>query len=274
MSQPVGFDAFGPCVESWGAPTFFCELSAAAQAVTGVAAPIAAEILWSMTGRQIGACSMLIRPCAQSCFGDWPFIGQWWQLGQWPRPLFYQGVWYNITCGNGCAERSCSCNFVSQVILPAPVSAVTQVKVDGVVLASTAYRVDDMRYLVRTDGGIWPLCNDLSKADTQTGTWSVTLASGVPLNATGRMAWAELTQQVAKVLACDDDCAIGKPVQQLVRQGVTMNFLDPTELFPDGRLGLYWCDVFIAQMNPNALMARPMVYDVDRELYRITGDPQ
>lgn len=271
-SSPASSSPTGVCADSWGVPTFFCDLSPAAQAVTGIAKNVAAEVLWSMSGRQVGECDMTIRPCASSCFGDWPFIGQWWQLGQYPRPLFYNGVWYNMTCGNGCG-RSCSCTFVSEVDLPAPVTAITSVLVDGVLLPSTAYRVDDGRKLVRVDGGRWPMCNDLSKADTEVGTWSVSLSYGVPLNATGRLAWAELTQQVAKTLACDDDCSFGKPVQSVVRQGVTMTFLDPADLFPDGRLGLYWCDLFINQMNPNKLMSAASVYDVDRDGYRIAGDP-
>src|SRR5262249_15263105 len=154
-------------------------------------------------------------------FGDgWPF-NYWWQLGIWPRPFFYQGIWYNLTCGS--CTNGCSCSVVSEALLPAPVASVSQVKVDGVVLDPSAYRVDDWRKLVRLDGQQWPICNDLTKNDTETGTWSVTLSFGEDIGTLGNMALGELATQFAKLLACDTSCMLPKPVQQIVRQGTTIN---------------------------------------------------
>lgn len=255
----------------WDQPIWTCALPAGAGAVTGTAVQAASDVLWALTGRHLGTNQLTIRPCRDTCWGGgWPFMSQWWEFGLYPRPVFYEGTWYNITCGN-CAGNTCSCSVISEALMPAPVANILQVKVDGVVLATTAYRVDDYRLLVRTDGGQWPICNDLTKNDTQVGTWSVTLNYGEQVSTLGQMALGELATQFVKLLLCNSDCDIKQPVQQLVRQGVTMNFLDPNEVFPNGHVGLYLCDLFIAIENPNKLANPSVVYDLDAPMYRITN---
>lgn len=224
----------------WGA----CDLTGVSPAVTGVAVQAATEVLWSLSGRRFGTCQLTIRPCRRDCSGmSWGFLAGfsgpsgWWQWGTYPRPLFFNGVWYNLTCG-GCTDGSCSCSIVSEALLPSPVTAVVDVKVDGVTLSPTAYRLDDYRKLVRVDGGQWPLCNDLTKADTQTGTWSVTVQFGESVPDLGQVAVGELACQFARALSDTGDCRLPKPVQQLIRQGVTLNFLNPTEVFSGGKVGL------------------------------------
>jgi hypothetical protein len=249
----------------WGA----CDLTGISPAVTGVALQAATDVLYALTGRRYGVCQLSIRPCRRECSGDVWSAGGWWEWGQWPRPLFYQGTWYNISCGQ--CTSGCSCTYVPEALLPSPVSAVTQVKVDGVTLDETAYRVDDLRILVRTDGGIWPICQDLTKADTEVGTWSVTVQFGEAVPVLGQIAVGELACEFARLLSGSDDCALPKPVQTLVRQGVTMNFLDPNEVFANGRVGLYLSDLFISTVNPHGLMERSRVFDIDDPGYRVTN---
>jgi hypothetical protein len=248
-----------------------CPLDPASAAVTGTAVQVATEVLWGLSGRRYGPCEMTIRPCRRGCFDSlWPFPGNWWMWGQWPRPLFYQGIWYNITCGQ-CMSNTCSCNVIDEAYLPTPVNALISVKVDGVVLDPTAYQLRDYRILMRTDGGRWPICNDLAKADTQVGTWAVTLDVGEPVPMAGQLAVGELACQLVKLMMNDRSCALPKPVQQLVRQGVTMNFLDPNEVFANGRIGLYLSDLFLSVENPQSLPERARTYDVDGDAYSILG---
>lgn len=268
---PIGNDGItsGPCA-GWDSPIWTCTLPVGAAAVTGQAVQAAADVLYALTGRHLGTCQLTIRPCRESCFGNaWPFT-QWWQFGLYPRPVFYEGVWYNITCNN-CPNNSCSCTVISEALMPAPVASILQVKVDGAVLPSTAYRMDNFRLLVRTDGGTWPFCNNLAKDDSQVGTWSVTLSTGEQVSTLGQMALGELATQFVKLLLCNSDCLFPKPVQQLVRQGVTMNFLDPNMVFESGKIGLYLCDLFVSIENPNRLMNPSVVYDLDSPAYRITN---
>lgn len=259
----------GPC-QTWPA-VITCDLTAYNATVTGVALQAATEILYGLSGRQFGTCQMTIRPCRRSCFDTmWPWPGNWWMWGQWPRPLFYNGVWYNLTCGS-CPGNNCSCNVIDEAQLPSPVLSVDQVKVDGTVLATSAYQLRDYRYLQRIDGGNWPLCNNLALADTQTGTWSATVTIGEVVPELGQLAVGELTCQIAKLLSNDVSCMLPKPVQQIVRQGVTLSFLDPNEIFANGRIGLYLCDLFITTVNPHGLMERARAYDPDGDPYTILG---
>lgn len=257
-----------PC-SGWAPYWGTCDLTGLS-AVTGVAIAAATEVLWALSGRQFGYCELTIRPCRSDCLDfNWNYINDWWQWGVWPRPLFYQGIWTNLTCG-GCT-RGCSCSVVSEAILPSPVSQIVQVKVDGVVLDSTQYRVDDGRRLVRLGGSSWPICNDLTKADTQTGTWSVKLQFGSQVPELGRMALGELACQFAQLLGSTGKCKLPIPVQSIVRQGVTMNFIDPTQILEAGRVGLYVSDMFIRTFNPAGLASRNAVYDIDGDDYTITG---
>jgi hypothetical protein len=189
----------------------------------------------------------------------------WWHPGDgftYPQPIMIRGQWYNLTCGN--CSGDCSCAEISEAKLPGPVYDVTEVKVDGVTLTPDVdYRVDDWRILVRLGGERWPLCNDISLDDDQEGTWSVTYRQGTPVPPLGQLAVAELATEIAKYLACDDTCALPKPIQSITRQGISMTFLDPNEVFADGRLGLYWCDMFIQTYNPNKLRRRSRVYNLD-----------
>lgn len=277
MTLPGNSSPNGPCsgwTPIWGS----CVLTGISPTVTGAAVQAASEILWGLSGRQFGLCTLTIRPCRRECSGimwggynDGLVFGSYWQYGTYPRPLYFNGVWHNLVCGNGCADGTCSCSYISETILPEPVTAITQVKVDGAVLPSTSYRVDDYRKLVRIDGGEWPLCNDLTKDDTHVGTWSVTVQFGQTVPVIGQLALGELACQFAHIINGNEDCELPSPVQSLVRQGVTMNFLDPNKVFPDGKVGLYLSDLFLGTYNPAGLVARSEVYDIDGTNYRITG---
>jgi hypothetical protein len=161
--------------------------------------------------------------------------------------------------------------MISEVVLPGPVFDIVSVKVDGITLSTTAYRLDNANLLVRTDGQRWPLCNDLSKADTETGTWSVTARYGEEVPTIGQIAVGELATEFAKALACDESCALPQPVQQLTRQGVSVTFLSPDQVFGQGNVGLYHCDLFVGTYNPDKLRNRARVFDLDSPQARRTS---
>lgn len=244
-------------------PTWSCRLPTSAIAASGEAAEIATEVLYALSGRQFGLCSQTLRPCRTSCLDDvWTTAGWYGSSGglTYPQPSLLNGQWYNLTCGS--CTNDCSCTTVSEVALPGPVYDITEVKVDGVVLAPTLYRLDDWRLLVRLNGS-WPVCNDLNLADTEVGTWSVTFRTGVPVPALGQLAVAELAIEIAKFLTCDSSCTLPKPLQSIARQGLNITLLDPNKVFADGKLGLYFSDLFIQTYNPNALRRRSRAYDID-----------
>lgn len=256
-----------PC-EPWPAMWNACDLPTGAAGVTGVALAAASEVLWAMSGRRFSLCPTTLRPCRESCNDGLYDTSNWWNWGGgYPRPRFFQGVWTNIACGQ-CLD-GCSCTVVSKVRLPMPVGSITNVTIDGVVLPPSAYQLYDYRDLVRQDGGEWPWCNDLSKPAGQPGTWSITAEFGEPVPVMGQWAVAELATEFAKARLCDSSCQLPAPVQQLSRQGVSMTFLDPNEVFANGRLGLRFVDMFLSTYNPDGLRAPARVYSVDNPIGRI-----
>lgn len=119
-------------------------------------------------------------------------------------------------------------------------------------------------------GGTWPACNDLNRADTETGTWSVTAVFGRPVPELGRLAMGEVACEVMRLLS-EGDCKLPFRVQQLVRQGVTMTFDDVRELTADGLSGLPLTDMFIRAVNPAGLARRAGTYSVDHPPARRVG---
>src|SRR5512139_2553508 len=218
---------YGPC-DVWD-PIMCCVWpTGSTVAATGYALQSATEILWAESGRQFGLCERTIRPCRRDCFDragagwfEWSSgVGAW----SWPRPWLYQGNWYNLTCGS--CPGSCSCTGIEEAKLPGPVYAVTQVKLNGSVMSTGSYRIDEDQMLVRTDGGLWPFCQDMSAADTEDNTWSVTAQFGQPVPASGRQAVGELACEIARACA-GEECRLPPGVKTAARQGVTIEFGDP-----------------------------------------------
>ena len=251
---------FGPCA-SW--PVLWsCDVSCESPEVTARAVAFATEVLWGLSGRQFGLCTVSLRPCRRDCVDSWPF--GWDNYlpggGSWPNPALIGGQWFNIICGS-CGDN-CTCSRLSEVTLPAPIHDVVTVKVDGVTLPSSAYRVDDNRLLVRVDGGEWPRCNNLNLADTQVGTWSVTARYGQDVPEGGAWATGELACQFVNALN-GADCRLPQQVTQLIRQGVTIQMDSVSQLLSGGLTGLYLVDMFVATWNPGRLRRRSRTYSVD-----------
>lgn len=258
-----------PC-EAWPV-TWTCDIAATDQETLDLAVNVATQILYALTGRQFGFCTVTLRPCRDDCQeAPWPG-GDWllWPGRQiWPQPALIAGLWYNLTCGT--CGTNCSCSTISEVTLPAPVTSIVQVRVDGQVLVTGAYRVDDNRTLVRIDGGTWPRCNDLAKSDAAVGTWSVTAKFGRAVPDLCQLAVGELACELLRAIR-GDDCRLPRQLQSLTRQGVSIQFPNVTELLTEGRLGLYLCDLAITTYNAAGLARQSRTFRVDRPSPRRAG---
>ena len=256
---------FGPC-RPWPVAWMSCDLSTSGPAVTGQAVQAATEILWALSGRRYGPCPVTIRPCQAGCAelpASWP---QATIAGvSWPTPILTAGVWYNLTCA-GCGS-ACSCAELSEARLPAPAN-VLEVRLDGQPLDPDAWRVDDWRLLVRTDGGSWPACQDLAAPDSEPGTWAADLEVGEPVPHAGQVAVGELACELLRA-SRGEDCRLPPNVTSLARQGVTIAMPDPQALREVGLLGLPWCDRFLVAENPHRLMARSRTFSVDHPPWRV-----
>jgi hypothetical protein len=261
----------GPCTPWDAIWPQSCDLSTATPAITGYALQAATEVLWSLSGQRFGLCTVTLRPCRRECSEvPWPG-GQWpatWPGQTYPLPVWINGEWLNLTCG--VCVQGCSCATISEAVLPAPVYDIVQVKLDGSPMVTGSYRIDDYRLLVRTDGDMWPVCNNLALADTEVGTWSVTARFGEVPTTLASIAVGELACEFVKALT-GAECQLPYTVTSLVRQGVSLTFDNPSEELKNGFTGLRFVDMFINTYNPGGLRSRSRVYDIDGPGFRLTG---
>lgn len=113
------------------------------------------------------------------------------------------------------------------------------------------YRVDNYRYLVRVDGGDWPVCqNMVSNPDTDTDTFEVTYNIGTAVPAGGQMAAGVLACQMAKAACGGAGCVLPQRLQTITRQGVTMTLLDSyNSLYENGTTGIFIVDSWVSSIN-------------------------
>lgn len=261
----------GPCTP-W--PVIWnCDdrVSTSSPEVTGYALDSATSILWALSGRQFGTCPVVLRPCRENCYQSWPtahpLTYPWSSYGGSPSN-WDASYWFGAGCGT--CTGGCSCGEVPEVRLPSPAADVTAVKVDGVLLPSSAYRLDNARILVRTDGHRWPRCNNLALDDTQPGTWSVAADIGKAVPVAGQLAVGQLACQIMRAYR-GEDCTLPMQVKELVRQGVTVTFPDINDALGKGKTGLYLVDLFLGAVNPQGLHNRARVYAVDGPRVRRAG---
>lgn len=220
-------------------------------------------VLDALTGHQFAQCPITVRPCGPSCglqtsYTTYPVGAPAPSVpGSWMVPYIANGVWSNCACSGGC-----SCAPACRVDLRLPVAEVTQVKVDGLVLDPSAYRLVG-QWLSRIDGGLcWPSCQDPSVPDTEADTFSVTFKPGRALPIAGQIAAGLLAGEFAKACA-GAECALPAQIASLSRQGVDVEFVDPVEAIGEGRTGIRNVDLFVQAVNPSNLRRRSTVISPD-----------
>ncbi|UQS95169.1 adaptor protein [Pseudanabaena phage Pam4] len=236
------------CVTDWSSTDYTDDQRALAVALAG-------ETMRMLTGYRVGGCAVQVRPCRAGCGED-----QTWRTarGAFPWvPVSLGGTWLNVGCGH---DGGCGCTTLAAVTIPGAY-AVTEVLLDGVVLDPTAYRLDPGGILWRTDGDVWPLCQDLREPVTGQGTWAVTYLPGVPVDGLGARAAGILAGEYLTACA-GGECRLPQGVTQVVRQGVTLTLTPGT--FPNGRTGIQAVDVYLERWNPHGLRSPSVVASPDR----------
>ena len=176
----------------------------------------ASEILYRLSGRQFsGLCERTLYPCMGDncgCRTDaaWGALAaSGWHWAMWPYPSSPMRLgggssgWTNCWgCGEGLSGSGDGTNslcrggcYLPTVTLPAPISEVTEVVIDGEIMPASAYKVEAYRRLARVDGGTWPCSNNLKGTmcvNTNTvsevvvaatsGTWELTITTGTTVN--------------------------------------------------------------------------------------------
>lgn len=228
---------------------------------------IASDLLWNWTGRVFGVCEVVVRPCGGDCseaFTGWTTF--WGRSDNWDPffpagggvvggrpwyPVLVSGRWFNMVCG--CAG-TCQCSPAGPTVLslPGPVQSVTEVRINGAALPPTAYRVDRKRWLIRTDGEVWPRCqNMLADPATDQDTFEVTYERGIEVPIGGQVAAGRLACELALAACGSDACALPERVTTITRQGVTVGFADTYEDLKQGGTGIYSIDTWVASVTVN-----------------------
>lgn len=208
---------------------------------------VATSVLYKLSGeRYPGLCTDTVRPVngALGLCGD-----------RYVRDAIIQGKLYS-TDYRGCGVHGfsgCACGGFQQVRLGGkPVKTILSVKVDGATLDPADYSVLDETWLVRTDDGTFPCCQDARKPSTEDGTFEVSYQYGIAPPADGVAAAAKLACELSKSCdPADGTCELPERVTTLTRQGVTMAVIDPQIFLNDGRTGLYLVDLFLATTTRN-----------------------
>lgn len=233
----------------------------------------ASNLLWRLSGRRFGPCTITVRPCGAGCTfaggymtypvqrdGGWGGYG--WGGGSW-FPYISNGTWFNCGCAG-----ACSCRATQEVWLPGPVASVSEVSVEGMVLDPSAYRVDNQNTLVRTDGGEWPRCQNLDLSlPSDVDTFFVTYQRGTPVPTDGAIAAGMLACAFAK--DCASGCGLPGNLSTLTRQGVEITMVDPTTDIGIDLTGITQVDLWLRSVNPGRLAQRSTVWSPDVEAPRM-----
>lgn len=195
---------------------------------------LATSALRGLTAYRVGGCPVTVRPCQKgtSCVSD----------GSWFNPANWAGKWYNSSC-QGC-ETAC------EIVLPAPVGEVYEIKVDGIALDLDDFRLDNSNILVWQGQGDcpFPFNQNLNLPDTDVGTFSITYLNAYPVDSTGAVAAAYLALEFAKACKPKGKCSLPRGVTNVVRNGISFDV--QVGLFPDGTTNIDVVDAFIRQWNP------------------------
>lgn len=242
----------------WDADTEACQEFALAQpADQDYALTMAWKTLRLLTSGMVGSCAGTIRPCVAKPCGSC--------VDLFLSPHVRAGDWVNAGCARA---ASCSCDPLSEVVLPGLVADVLSVSIDGAVLVDGAdYRLDGNR-LLRLGDELWPSCQDMRAGPDDPGSFIVEYVPGVRQDAASARAAGVLACEYAKA-SSTGKCRLPSSVTTLSRQGVTMD-LD-NGLFSNGLTGIREVDVFILSVNPNRLRNTPRVWSPDAPSHRVVG---
>lgn len=269
---PINYSACGaspgdPLADPPVPPSTGCEvLDEADDAMRTAFEAAATDYLWNATGRRFGVCETVVRPCRSDCDGARRWMSTFWGRGPYPWaggarswiPTLVDGAWLGVgcTCGSSC---SCATEGAHALRLPGPVAEVTSVKINGVELAESAYRVMYGDVLVRTDGTPWPSCQNLLAEPTEMDTFEIVYDRGVGVPVGGQIAAGKLACEFALAACGSDDCALPERIQSMSRNGIQVDFFLSGEKWE--QTGIWLIDSWVSSVTQPR--SRPAVHSPD-----------
>ena len=226
-----------------------CSVETTDGTIFDLAAEKASDVLFELSGRLFaGECGpKKVRPYCHGCSCGHQILAR----GHIVAPY-----------GSYCDFCLVSCS-PSLVKLPGvPVRAISEVKINGSVLAVGEYRLHQKRYAMRLNSTRWPIRQNLTIADTNDNTFSITYTYGEDPPEVGIEAATELACELYKACANVGECQLPTGVARLVRQGITIerSFLQRDRQTGAWRTGLRLVDAFLNAYNPRGIMRRPVFW--------------
>lgn len=220
------------------------------QATEAIAA--ASYLLWLLSDKRYpGECETMVRPCAhqwedrfaappRSSRFEWGWDSSWGWMAPW-----------GWCCNPSHDAGSCGCGSPGRISLGQwPINSITEVEIDGDVLAADEYVLVDRRWLLRSAGEngesrSWPCCQRLDRTLGDDDTWAVTFKFGTAPPRPGKLACAAYAGQWARAMCSDDSCTLPPGIQSMVRGGLTIQFMDPVMLLQNGLTGVPTVDAWL-----------------------------
>lgn len=240
--------------------------------IAALAATQASEILYNLSGQQFtGDCGpVTVRPLSRPTDQDtrglsgMGFSGSGGYMASWGTCTAY-GTRSGAISHYGCSKPP-------EIELGAhPVTLVTQVKIDGILIPSNEYFLQDYRILVRRRASAgatptarwgWPTCQLIDLPDSEPGTFSVTYRYGVAPPASGIMACKVLALQLA-LSASGLKNRLPTRITSMNRQGVGTMVVDVMDFLKQGLTGIYEVDLFLRTFNPSGMKRKAVVFSPD-----------
>lgn len=226
------------------------DITSVDEELVDIAEQFAGAVMRMLTANRYGNVHVTVMPCSDRCVR--PNITAGAPLLPYPSAGKLRGT---CRCNGGC-----SCASAPSVYLDSPVGGIIEVKVDGVILPETSYRVDDGNWLVRTDGEGWPSCAGED--------FTVTYVNSYKVSFLGEIAAGALAAEYLMLIDGDAKCQLPTGITSISRQGVNIEIT--SGMFPDGLTGIREVDTYLSMVNPYGLKTPPTIHSVDRKRNRQT----
>lgn len=194
--------------------------------VIEAAVDAAVGLLWSLTGRRLGVCTVTET---------------------------YRVPWEQCAPGRR--------GVAALQLRRAPIVAVDEVRLHGILLDPGGWEVREG--LIYRLGGVWPIVAAHAPAPIEVlYHHGVPIGSGTSLHNPVRLAVGEVACEVLRGLT-GADCRLPSNAVSVTRNGVTIELGDAQTLWEQGRTGMPFSDNLIRQTNPHGLTRRPRVVSPD-----------
>ena len=203
----------------------------------------ASELLYSLSGRKFpGVLSAIVRPV--------PYLAQ---VGTGRRVPIPQSTWG--LCWGYPHTRCEAPIFIG--LGRSPLISIEEIVINDEAVDPIKYRIDDQKWLVRTDCCSWPMCGCTCDNFTVDFTW------GEDPPQLGVQAAIMLAAEMYRGMTPGMNCKLPARLTSITRQGLSFAVIDPMDFMEKGLTGIYQIDMFLQAYNPGRQIRKPTVFSPD-----------